>query len=120
MYKAFSVLIPFVRAFILEAEESGESGEKKKAAVEAAMEAIWDELQDLFPQLEPYEFDDYRPFLGIATTGLVTLFNTLFDGVWSLVEDYVVDPIEDWVDYDLDGDGDIGGEPVTFDLKPVE
>ena len=120
MQKSFSILLPFVRAFVIEAEGSGASGAEKRQAVENALEAIWEALQAQFKELRPYDFDDYRPYLLIAIDGLVSLFDSIFGKVWGFVETYAIDPVEGWVGVDIDGDGDIGGEPVPFDLDPVE
>jgi hypothetical protein len=118
--KAASVLIPLVKAFVIEAEATGASGADKKKAVEAAVEAVWESLQAQFPQLRPYSFDDYRPYLSIATDGIVTLFDNIFGKLWGVLEEFVVDPIEGFVGIDIDGDGDINGKPKSFNLKPVK
>jgi len=120
MQKTFGILIPFVRAFIIEAEGSGASGAEKRQAVENALEAMWEGLQEQFKELRPYDFDDYRPYLYIAIDGLVSLFDSLFGKIWSFVEEYAIDPVEGLIGFDIDGDGDIDGEPVRFNLDPVE
>ena len=78
MNQAFAVLVPFVKAFIIEAEKSGASGSEKRIAVENAMRAVWSALQSQFKELRPYSFEDYLPYLGIVTTGLVSLFKQPF------------------------------------------
>ena len=121
MMKAVAVLLPLIRAFVIEAEGTGQAGEKKRDAVVGAIEAMWEGLQLALPkQLGAIQFESIKPYLGVAIDGTVSMFDSLFGKVWDFVEEYVVDPVEGWVGIDIDGDGDIDGEPKSFDLKPVK
>jgi hypothetical protein len=121
MMKAVAVLLPLIRAFVIEAEGTSQAGEKKRAAVLGAIEAMWEGLQLALPkQLGGIGFGTIEPYIGVAIDGTVSMFDSLFGQVWSFVENYVIDPIEGWTGVDIDGDGDIDGAPVSFPLKPVE
>jgi len=118
--KAISVLIPLIRAFVIEAEGTGAPGEQKRNAVIGAIEAMWEGLQLALPkQLGGIEFSAVKPYIGVAIDGTVSMLDSLFGKVWEFVESYVVDPIEGWTGLDIDGDGDIDGSPVSFKLNPV-
>lgn len=112
--------MPLIRAFIIEAEATGANGAAKREAVLQALEAAWPSIQATISELRGVDFEDIEPYVGIAADGIVALLNTVFGQVWSFVEEYVINPVEGWVGFDIDRDGDIDDEPVSFRLEPVE
>ena len=102
-------IVPLIRAFVIEAESTGAEGAAKRDAVVSAMAAIWPDIQASVKELRGVHFDDVEEYIGTVADGVVTLLNAVFGKIWSFVS-YLVDRAEDWLDTDLDGDGDIGGE----------
>jgi len=105
----FAKLVPLIRAFVVEAESSNASGEQKKEAVMAAIAAAWPEVQRRIKELRGIDIEDYAEEIGVVIDSVVTLLNSLFGKVWSWIERVAIDPLETWIDVDLDRDGDVGG-----------
>tara|TARA_Y100001938_G_C8052920_1_gene412847 strand:- start:502 stop:816 length:315 start_codon:yes stop_codon:yes gene_type:complete len=91
---AIAAFTPIVRALVLEAEQTGRSGEEKHAAVSDAAEQIYKTLQNHggIKEIRDVPWDLVGPVVIPVTGGLIAiivgLFNKIFGRVWDFIADF--------------------------------
>jgi phage-related minor tail protein len=84
--RAVVAFAPVVKALVLAAEETGATGQQKKAAVAQAAEHLYAGLQSSIKELRGVPWDVVGPLVTAASVGLIDvlvgLLNTLWGKVW--------------------------------------